>query len=97
MPQTWVDAPVAANEPLTDWWMQFNDPTLNRLIAEGLHNGPSVQIALLRVREARAQNQAAIGQTLPSLSATASGDYSRNVDSATHNEQMIGSYGPQVS
>src|SRR6185295_503955 len=97
MPQTWVDAPVTADAPLTDWWTQFNDPTLNQLIAEGLHNGPTVQLAVLRVREARAQNQANIGQTLPSLSAVASGDYSRNVDSAAHNEQMVGSYGPQVS
>ncbi len=97
MPATWVDAPVIADAPLTDWWTQFNDPTLNQLIAEGLQNGPTVQLALLRIREARAQNQANIGQTLPSLSAVAAGQYSRNVDSASHNEEMIGSYGPQVS
>ncbi|MBS0386364.1 MAG: efflux transporter outer membrane subunit [Proteobacteria bacterium] len=97
MPSTWVDAPVAAEAPLTDWWKQFNDPTLDQLIAEGLQNGPTVQIAALRVREARAQNQATIGQTLPSISAVASGNYSRNVDSAVHDEQMVGAYGPQVS
>src|SRR5262245_40965748 len=97
MPQTWVDAPVTADAPLTDWWTQFNDATLNQLISEGLQNGPTVQIALLRVREARAQNQASIGSTLPNISAVASGDYSRNVDSAAHNEQMVGSYGPQVT
>jgi NodT family efflux transporter outer membrane factor (OMF) lipoprotein len=97
MPATWVDAPVAANAPLTDWWTQFNDPTLNQLVSEALRNGPTVQIAALRVREARAQNQANIGTTLPSLLAVASGNYSRNVDSAAHNEQMTGSYGPQVS
>src|SRR5262249_3614821 len=73
MPASWVDAPVAADAPLTDWWTQFNDPTLNQLIAEGLQNGPTVQLALLRIREARAQNQANIGQTLPSLSAGAAG------------------------
>jgi multidrug efflux system outer membrane protein len=97
MPTTWVDAPVTANVPVTDWWTQFNDPTLNQLVSEALQNGPTVQIAALRVREARAQNQANIGTTLPSLSAVASGSYSRNVDTAAHNEQMIGSYGPQVS
>ena len=97
MPTTWVDAPVAANQPLADWWTQFNDSTLNQLVAEALQNGPSVQIAALRVREARAQAQSTIGQTLPSLSATASGEYSRNVDSAVHNEELIGGYGPQVS
>src|SRR5215831_8805368 len=87
LPTTWVDAPVTADAPLTDWWTQFNDPTLNQLIAEGLQNGPTVQLALLRIREARAQNQANIGQTLPSLSAVAAGQYSRNVDSASHNEE----------
>src|SRR5690242_11701651 len=97
MPATWVDAPVAANQPLTDWWTQFNDPTLNQLVAESLQNGPTVQLAALRVREARAQNQANIGTTLPNLSAVASGNYSRSVDSASHNEEMTGSYGPQVS
>src|SRR5262249_16632352 len=97
MPQTWVDAPVTAEAPLGDWWTQFNDPVLNRLIAEGLARGPTVQIALLRVREARAQNQASIGATLPSVSAVASGSYSRNVDSAAHDEEMVGNYGPQVS
>lgn len=97
MPTTWVDAPVTAETSLADWWTQFNDPLLNQLIAEGLQNGPTVQIAALRVREARAQNQANIGQNLPSVSAVASGNYSRNVDSAAHNEEMTGSYGPRVS
>jgi multidrug efflux system outer membrane protein len=97
LPTAWVDAPVAASQPLTDWWSQFNDPILNQLVSEALENGPSVRIAALRVREARAQAQSTIGQTLPSLSAAASGEYSRNVNTAVHNEEMIGSYGPQVS
>src|SRR4029078_3582575 len=68
MPTTWVDAPVAADQPLTDWWTHFNDPSLNQLVSEALQNGPTVQIAALRLRQARAQNQANIGQTLPNLS-----------------------------
>src|ERR1700741_1015880 len=97
MPQTWIDAPVTADAPLTDWWTQVNDPTLNQMIAEGLRNGPTLQRGRVRAREARSQTQANIGQTLPSLSAVASGDYSRNVDSAAHNEQMGGRYGTEVS
>src|SRR5215813_2990884 len=63
MPQTWVDAPVTADAPLTDWWTQFNHPTPNQLIAEGRQNGPTVQLPVLRVRAARPQNQANIGST----------------------------------
>src|ERR1700740_1174834 len=61
MPQTWVDAPVRRDAPLADWWTPFNAPTLTQLIAEGLRNGHTIQLAVLRVREARAQNQANIG------------------------------------
>jgi len=98
MPDAWRDAPVAADVPLTDWWTQFDDPVLNQLIAEALANGSTVQIAALRVTEARAQAQSGIATNLPSLSAFGSGDYSRDTG-ASHagTERMTGTYGPQVS
>jgi NodT family efflux transporter outer membrane factor (OMF) lipoprotein len=99
LPAAWVDAPAIANAPLADWWMQFSDPTLNQLVSEALAHGPTVQIAALRVREARAQGQAGIAQNLPSISAVGAGDYSRSIGggSAPNDEQMSGAYGPQVS
>ncbi|HWR79492.1 MAG TPA: TolC family protein, partial [Pseudomonas sp.] len=36
------------------WWLAFDDPLLNRLIAEADAHNPSLQIAGLRVLEARA-------------------------------------------
>jgi NodT family efflux transporter outer membrane factor (OMF) lipoprotein len=99
LPSAWVDAPSAASAPLTDWWRQFSDPTLDQLVSEALANGPTVQLAALRVREARAQGQAGIAQNLPSISAVGTGDLSRSVGggSAPNDEQMVGAYGPQVS
>jgi NodT family efflux transporter outer membrane factor (OMF) lipoprotein len=98
IPAVWRDAPVAADVPLTNWWTQFNDATLDQLVSEALSNGPSVQLAALRVTEARAQAQSGIASNLPSLSAFGEGDYSRAIG---HNhagtEQMTGTYGPQAS
>lgn len=43
-----------ANEPLTEFWSQFQDPLLNRLIAEGISSNYDLKIAVARLREARA-------------------------------------------
>lgn len=98
VPEAWQDAPVTADLPLTDWWTQFNDPTLNQLISEALTNGPTVQLAALRITESRAEAQAGIAGNLPNLSETGVGDFSREIG-ANHQgtEQMSGTYGPQIS
>ena len=54
LPSAWRDAPQGAEQPVTDWWQGFNDPALNQLVVEALSEGPSVQLAVSRVREARA-------------------------------------------
>ncbi|MCR9089378.1 MAG: efflux transporter outer membrane subunit [Rhodobacteraceae bacterium] len=51
--------------PVTDWWATFNDPTLNRLIAEAYAQNLSLQIAGARVRQARAQLGIAAGEVFP--------------------------------
>ena len=33
LPTAWRDAPVGATTSLADWWTQFQDPLLNRLVA----------------------------------------------------------------
>jgi outer membrane protein, multidrug efflux system len=38
-----------------DWWRHFNDPVLDKLIAETLRVNPTVRTAGLRIMEARAQ------------------------------------------
>lgn len=100
LPAAWRDAPQGAELPVADWWRGFNDPALDRFVAEALTSGPSVQLALLRVREARALSHTTITQYLPELTATGSGQYtrSRNGDLAPgEREQMTGSYGAQAS
>lgn len=63
--QTWIDhwdsqALNAASQqhPQPDnrqWWTQFDDPLLERLIAEADVHNPNLRIAALRILEARAQ------------------------------------------
>lgn len=107
MPTAWRDAPVGATAALTDWWKQFNDPVLDHLVAEALTQGPSVQLAALRVQEARAQSRTTVAAYLPQLDAIGRGNFSETVDGqvqtfpgasgAGETQQMTGSYGAQVS
>ncbi|MCD5362259.1 transporter, partial [Chromobacterium aquaticum] len=48
---------IAAQNPAIamDWWKQFNDPVLDRLIAEALEHNQDLAAAAARVDEAAAQ------------------------------------------
>ncbi|HEX5058065.1 MAG TPA: efflux transporter outer membrane subunit [Kofleriaceae bacterium] len=48
------------------WWRSFNDPILDQLIEAAYHQNLSLQIAGLRIYEARAQLGVAIGRWWPS-------------------------------
>jgi len=62
LPPAWTDVETAQNEvALTDWWKDFGDPELDKLVAEGLQAGPSVRLAALRVKEARALSRQTFG------------------------------------
>lgn len=105
LPAEWRDAPAGAELPVSDWWERFDDPALDRLVEEALVNGPSVQLALSRVREARAFSHSTIARFLPELTATGQGQYTRAMEDGAlptagggvEREQMTASYGPQVS
>jgi NodT family efflux transporter outer membrane factor (OMF) lipoprotein len=120
LPSSWPAASAEAAAPsaqpaiaLTDWWKGFSDPTLDRLVTEGLERSPSVRLALLRVREARAQNRQTFGAFLPEIGATGRAQYTRSIEGpglfgstlsgvgggavAAEKEQAIGSYGASVS
>ncbi len=81
LPTGWEDLEIKA-EPasLTDWWKGFSDPTLDRLVAEGLSEGPIVKLAALRLKEARALNRQTYSDFLPQFSADARGSYTQAVD-----------------
>lgn len=89
LPQGWEDAGVAEDPAaLVNWWTGFSDPTLDRLVAEGLADGPSAQIALLRVKQAMAVNRQTLSDFLPAVSGRASGSYTKVEDGP----DLVGSF-----
>lgn len=65
-------AAAPAPWPKQDWWIGFADPQLTTLIETGLNSAPDLAIAAARLRAAQAQAESAGASTLPSLSAGAS-------------------------
>lgn len=55
-----------------DWWRHFGDPTLDALVAEAIANNKSLQIALARVDEARANRGIARASLFPEITGGAS-------------------------
>ncbi|MDB6077473.1 MAG: transporter [Akkermansiaceae bacterium] len=75
VPADWKNAagfPVAApTKDLSRWWAKFDDPVLSRIIADALKQSPTVAEATARVRQSRAQRNAAAANLLPSVSGSA--------------------------
>jgi len=69
--EKWIDSdvPQIKTEPadLTDWWKVFNDPLLDSLIETAYRQNLPLQIAGLRIMEARAQLGVAVGNKYPQL------------------------------
>jgi NodT family efflux transporter outer membrane factor (OMF) lipoprotein len=62
-----ADARLASRAPVDEqWWRSFNDATLDHLVALAWQQNLPLQIAGLRILEARAQLGIAIGQQYPS-------------------------------
>ncbi len=78
--ESWIDAENAAiqhqEEDLSDWWQAFNDPVLDGLIKRAYEENLTLQIAGLRVLEARAQLGLASGNLYPQTQQATAG-YSR--------------------
>ena len=60
---------------LAQWWRQFDDPTLTALVEEALKMNLDLQIAIARLRQARAARGIVVGGLWPAVSA--SGSYQR--------------------
>lgn len=78
VPGTWQQKGRSSSVPLdtarlAQWWTRFNDPVLNRIIADALQSSPDVRTTLARVDEARARRGVARAALFPSLSGDASG------------------------
>ncbi len=65
-------------ETLANWWQNFQDPTLNKLIARGLEHAPSVEAAIARLRSARALREKTETDFLPQFTADGSYSWSRS-------------------
>ena len=56
---------VATQTDHADWWEAFNDPVLNKLVNDAYNQNLTLQIAGLRIIEARAQLGLAVGSAWP--------------------------------
>ncbi|MCF7732117.1 MAG: efflux transporter outer membrane subunit [Akkermansiaceae bacterium] len=77
LPVAWKNAgafPVASpSRDLARWWGHFEDPLLNRLIADALKANPDVSMASARVRESRSRLEAERASLFPYVGGSASG------------------------
>ncbi len=64
---------VAAVTPvdLTRWWQSLNDPELDALVARAIRSNPDLDVALLRLQQARTAESVALGILLPGVDASA--------------------------
>ena len=90
LPIAWKNAghfPVASpSRDLSRWWGRFEDPTLNRLIADALANSPDMASAAARIKQSRAQRNAEAASLFPALGGSASANNSASKrDGATRN------------
>lgn len=76
---------VVTNEhfPDPDWWTQFQDPNLTRLIQEALNQNLSLKQADLRIEESRGLARQALGQEFPTLSLKPGFNRQRNSETLT--------------
>ena len=86
MPQTFAAAPLAKGDGRgvdpARWWRALHDGELNSLIERAMAASPTLEIALDRLQQARAQEAVLIGAALPSLEASAGGGWGTGSDLA---------------
>jgi NodT family efflux transporter outer membrane factor (OMF) lipoprotein len=73
-----------ANRPLetTQWWRTLRDRELDSLIERAIAASPTLEIALDRVQQARAQEAIVVGAALPAAGASAGGGWGSGSDLA---------------
>ncbi len=71
--EDWAEPTADESLPeLSEWWMAFGDPTLDRLVEQARRNSLSLREAVARVAQARALRDAAAGGRSPTIMARAS-------------------------
>ena len=65
----WKQGQPAEQQPRGEWWLAFNDPALNQLIAEATKANANLAVAAARVRQARAIAGVAEADRIPQIGA----------------------------
>ena len=65
----WKQGQPAEQQPRGEWWLAFNDPALNQLIAEATQANANLAVAAARVRQARAIAGVAEADRIPQIGA----------------------------
>ncbi|MGZ5000485.1 MAG: efflux transporter outer membrane subunit [Methylomonas sp.] len=100
LPKDWRHAPgtrtVSDPAGLKEWWKGFQDPLLNKLVAQALSKNHDLKIAIARVREAKAMTTVAESALYPSIGLFASGGREKKIDRiiSVPNNQGIGLLAP---
>lgn len=63
----WKEAQPAEQQPRGEWWLAFNDPALNELMAEAIRNNANLTVAAARVKQARAIAGIAEADRIPQI------------------------------
>src|SRR4051794_5268173 len=83
-PKLDLPATVANAPPLTRWWTDFNDPTLNKLVDEALADNLDVAAAMARVETARAQVKLSQADLFPTADLAFDANRTRNTTRGTN-------------
>jgi multidrug efflux system outer membrane protein len=79
LPAAWKDVPAQGETAIGErWWTLYADPTLERLVDEGLANNRDLAIAAARIDEAQALLQIADADRAPGIGATFDRDRTRS-------------------
>jgi NodT family efflux transporter outer membrane factor (OMF) lipoprotein len=80
-----------ADPPPARWWTELKDPVLDRLIETALRSSPRIEVAVARVREARAQLAGERAKEMPTTGASGAYLRTHNLTSALGAEPSGGS------
>lgn len=68
-PQLTAGLKAASSESLKNWWQGFGDVTLNQLMRQALVGNKDINIALVRIEQARAERRGTRAELFPSVNA----------------------------
>ena len=97
LPQQWRNKSTPATHPAltAEWWGNFGDPTLTRLVAQALRYNTDIRTAATRVEQARALNDVQNATNWPTLSLGIDSDRSQSINAATGKPYLSTVWEPQ--